>query len=87
MPLRLQNMSMKILFPLLLVFACSHRPPLANKKDDLVHVSTVMDQVQQSYMKGCVDAYREIKLGPSFESCKARAKEHRLEIQSIIDQD
>jgi hypothetical protein len=78
---------MKLFFPLILLFACSHRPPLLNKKDDLVHVSTVMDQVQQSYMKGCVDVYQQFKLGRSFEACKVKAKEHRLNIQSILDQD
>lgn len=74
-------------FLLIFLLACSHRPPLSEKKDDLVHVSTVMDQVQFSYLKGCVDASKELKLGPSFETCKLKAKEHRLEIQSILDQD
>ncbi len=78
---------MKILFPLLILFSCSHRPPLADKKDDLVHVGTVMDQVQQSYMKGCVDASKEFSLAPAFETCKAKAKDHRMEIQSIINQE
>lgn len=76
---------MKILI-LLALIACSHRPPIADKKDDLVHISTVMDQVQFSYMKGCVDAYKDLKLGPSFPDCREKAKEHRNEIKSIIDQ-
>ncbi len=77
---------MKYLFFLSLL-ACASKPPITNHKDELVHVSTVMDQVQFSYLKGCVDAYKEIKLGPAFETCKAKAKDHRLEIQSILDQD
>lgn len=72
---------------LLLVIACSHRPPLSEKSGDFVQISTVMDQVQFSYQKGCVEAYRELNLGPGFETCKMKAKEHRLEIQSIIDQE
>ncbi len=76
---------MKILILLILV-ACAHRPPLADKKDDLVHISSVMDQVQFSYMKGCVDAYKDLKLGPSFPDCREKAKAHRMEIKSIIDQ-
>ncbi len=73
---------------LIALIACSHRPPLADKKDndELVRVSTVMDQVQFSYMKGCVDAYKDLKLGPSFPDCREKAKEHRNEIKSIIDQ-
>jgi hypothetical protein len=72
---------------LMTLLACAHRAPLAGKKDELVHVSTVMDQVQFSYMKGCVDAYKDLKLGPSFPDCKVKAKAHREEIQSIINQD
>ena len=71
---------------LLSLIACASKPPLTNHKDELVHVSTVMDQVQFSYLKGCVDAYKELRLGPAFETCKVKAKDHRLEIQSILDQ-
>lgn len=71
---------------LLTLFACATKAPLTNHKDELVHVSTVMDQVQFSYLKGCVDAFKELKLGPSFDTCKVKAKDHRLEIQSIMDQ-
>lgn len=79
---------MKIIFLLLLIVSsCAHRTPLSGKKDDLVQVALVMDQVQQSYMKGCVDAFKEFSLGPAFESCKVKAKDHRMEIQSILDQD
>jgi hypothetical protein len=46
-----------------------------------------MDQVQASYLKGCVDAYKELKLGPAFPSCKERAKNYRMEIESILSQD
>ncbi|MES2527898.1 MAG: hypothetical protein V4598_12470 [Bdellovibrionota bacterium] len=77
---------MKILI-LILMVSCAHRSPLAGKKDELVHVSLVMAQVQQSYMKGCVDAYKEFQLGPAFESCKVKAKDHRMEIESIMAQD
>ena len=77
--------SMKYIF-LLSLLACATRPPITNHKDELVHVSTVMDQVQFSYLKGCVDAYKELKLGPAFETCKVKAKDHRMEIQSILTQ-
>ncbi len=77
---------MKILI-LILMVSCASRSPLTGKKDELVHVSMVMDQVQQSYMKGCVDAYKDIHLGPAFESCKVKAKDHRMEIESILGQD
>lgn len=76
-----------LLSSLFFVISCATRPPLADKKDDFVHVSTVMDQVQFSYMKGCVDAYKDLKLGPSFPSCKEKAIEHRNEIKSIIEQE
>lgn len=77
---------MKLLL-LLIVVSCASRPPLGENQGEFVQVSTVLDQVQFSYQKGCVDAHRELRLGGAFDTCKARAKEHRLEIQSILDQD
>ena len=78
---------MKYIF-LLILFSCAHKKiPLSDKKDDLVHVSTVMGQVQASYLKGCMDVYKEMNLAPAFPTCKEKAKEHRAEIQSILDQD
>jgi hypothetical protein len=74
-------------FFLLILISCAHKIPLSNKQGDLVHVSTVMDQVQSSYLKGCMDAYKEMNLAPAFPTCKEKAKEHRAEIQSILDQD
>jgi len=71
---------------LLTLLACASKPPITNHKDELVHISTVMNQVQFSYLKGCVDAFKELNLGPSFDTCKDKAKDHRLEIQSILDQ-
>ncbi|MFL5786228.1 MAG: hypothetical protein ACJ76H_16535 [Bacteriovoracaceae bacterium] len=78
---------MKYIF-LLAIISCAHKKiPLSEKQDDLVHVSTVMNQVQASYLQGCVDVYKEMKLAPAFPTCKEKAKEHRAEIQSILDQD
>lgn len=76
-------------FLLLTLIACASRnkPPITDHKDELVHLSTVMDQIQFSYQKGCVDAYRDVKLGPSFETCRDKAKDHRLEMESILRQD
>ena len=71
---------------LLSLLACATKHPITNHKDELVHVSTVMDQVQLSYLKGCMDAYREIKIPTAIETCKVKAKDHRMEIQSILDQ-
>ena len=77
---------MKYLF-LIAIISCAHRPPLTDKKDDLVHVSTVMDQVQASYLKGCADAFGMLKIPRPFETCRDKAILHRQEIQSILDQD
>lgn len=75
------------LFLFVLISCASTKPPLSRSQGDLVHVSTVMEQVQFSYMKGCVDAHRELQLASAFETCRARAIDHRLEIKSILDQD
>jgi hypothetical protein len=73
----------KILILLFLTIGCAHK-----KRDiedpDLVTVKTALDQAQMSYLKGCVDAYKENKLGPAFEHCVQQAKKHRLNLDDFM---
>jgi hypothetical protein len=79
---------MKILILLSLVISCSHQKSAEQKpENDLVTVRTALHQAQMSYLKGCVDTFRGLKIAASFPHCVERAKAHRLEIQMIMDQE
>lgn len=66
--------------------SCAQSP--AKKEDqDLVSVTVALDQAQASYLKGCVDAMKEIKIPIAFEGCRDKAVVHRRELDSIMDQD
>ena len=75
---------------LLLLVSCAHKKPQAvqcpEPDDDRVSVNAALNQAQMSYLKGCVDSFRFLRMAPSFEHCVEKAKAHRLDIQSIMDQ-
>jgi len=70
-------------FLLLFLIACSSTRQ--NPQDDSVTVRTALDQAQMSYLKGCVDSFRTLKMAPSFDHCKERAIAHRIELDSIME--
>lgn len=77
----------KILLSSLLfaLVSCAQAP--VKKQEDLVSVLTALDQAQASYLKGCVDAMRDLKIPIAFEGCRDKAIVHRRELDSIMDQD
>lgn len=76
---------MKYLFFLLLVVSCAHREP--KKGEDLVSVNAALNQAQASYLKGCVDALKDLKIPIAFPGCRDKSLIHRQELDSIMDQD
>lgn len=78
---------MRGIFLLLFLYSCSQVstkrevvPPLR----DQVSVVTALDHIRSSYLKGCVDAFRELKIPASFEHCLDKAKQHEDEVLSIL---
>lgn len=53
--------------------------------DDEVSEVAALDQAQNSYLKGCVEAFRSMNIGPTFETCLEKAKGHRLELEGIMN--
>jgi hypothetical protein len=51
-----------------------------------VSVDATLNHIFASYMKGCVDAFQELKVPISFENCRDKAKLHKNEVQEILDQ-
>lgn len=77
---------MKQLFILLLMVSCAHRPEKSNQ-DDLVTVRTALDQAQASYLRGCVEALKDLKVPAAFPGCRDKSFIHRQELDSIMEQD
>ena len=73
------------LFILFLVTSCSHQLMKKEKRSELVSVDVALDQAQMSYLKGCVESYRDLRMGPSFPHCREKAMAHRLELNQIMD--
>jgi len=76
---------MKYLTILLLIASCANLPPERSQEEPLVSVNTALDQAQASYLRGCVEAYQSLRLGPTYFYCLENARKHRLELQNIMD--
>ena len=72
------------LLALLILLSCSLAKPVKTYDKDLVEVRTALDQAQMSYLRACVEAFQDMKMAPSFNSCREKAITHRLELDSIM---
>lgn len=69
----------------LLFISCAHLSSESSTEEPLVTVSTALNQAQASYLRGCVEAYQSLRLGPTYFYCLENARKHRLELQIIMD--
>lgn len=76
---------MKTLLFLLIFTSCAHKP--SKKGEDLVSLNAALNHAQMSYLKGCVDAYRDLNIPAAFVRCKDKAHLHRQELDSFMDVD
>ncbi len=68
-------------------YSCSSiQKQTPSSQEGEISLSTALDQAQASYTLGCVQAFRELNLGPSFSHCKKKAMDHRLELNMINNQ-
>lgn len=74
------------IFFLFFLYSCSQvsTRPTPPPERDQVSVDTALDHIRSSYLKGCVDAFKELKIPASFEHCRDKAKEHEEEVLSIL---
>lgn len=79
---------MKNLAILFLLLSCSQVPVKKQPvEEDLVTLRTALDQAQMSYLKACVEAFRDLKIAPTFDTCRERALVHRAELNQIMEQE
>jgi len=76
---------LKLLILPLLFVSCAHLSSETSTEEPLVSVHTALNQAQSSYLRGCVEAYQSLRLGPTYFYCLENARKHRLELQMIMD--
>jgi hypothetical protein len=69
----------------LMLYSCSQVSPRQNTSD-LVSVDAALNQARSSYLKGCVDAYHEVKIPKPFSDCLNKARVHQQQLLEIMDQ-
>jgi hypothetical protein len=78
---------MKLIYVLPLLYSCSQVSVRSIPEEEkLVSVQAALVQAKASYLKGCVDAHRSLKLGPSFPYCEEQSKFHYDELKYIMKQ-
>lgn len=81
-----QTNVMKILLAALILTGCAHHKPEA-PQEELVSLNATLNHIQASYLKGCVDALKEIKVPVAFPGCRDKSLLHRQEVEQIILQE
>jgi hypothetical protein len=77
---------MKFMF-LLFLYSCSQVSVRKEPPTDLVTVETALDHLRASYMKGCVDAAKELERPGTFVNCRDKAQLHYDEVKTLMMQD
>lgn len=76
---------MKYVIIFILIYSCSQVPKKHTYSDDeMVSLESTYDQIRSSYLKGCVDAFRHLKIPASFTHCRDQAVLHEKEIREIV---
>ena len=55
-------------------------------KEVLVSLQSALDAAQSSYLKGCVDGMKELKVPLAFDGCRDKSMVHRQELEYIMIQ-
>lgn len=76
---------MKYLILLVIISSCSQAP--IRNKEELVSIDAALNQAQASYLLGCVEAFKSIKMPVVFPRCRDKSLIHREELDQRIGQD
>jgi hypothetical protein len=77
---------MKHIIFLVLLTSCASKKIPENRKD-MVSVQAALMQARASYMKGCVDGLKELKVPIAFPGCRDKSILHLKELEGIMDQE
>ncbi len=72
---------------LLVLVSCSHRrtPLQVDVENDLVTVGAALDHITQSYILGCVEAYRAQNISQKYLVCRDRGLNHSKEVKILLE--
>jgi hypothetical protein len=82
---QVKNERMKALLIVLLVMSCAHERKQKVPED--VSLNSALNQAQASYLKGCVDAMKELGIPVAFPGCLDKSTLHRAEIRELFNDD
>lgn len=69
---------------LLIATGCAHKNSPSTPEEELVSMRAAMDQAQASYLKGCVDGQKKLKVPLAFDGCRDMSLLHRQELEEIL---
>lgn len=76
---------MKSILILMLLVSCGQVP--VKRGEELVSVDAALNQAQASYLKGCVEAMKQLNIPVAFPGCRDKSLLHRQELDLIMEQD
>jgi hypothetical protein len=80
---------MKYFGLLFFLYGCSQLSPprkvQPSEEASLISLESTYDHIRSSYLKGCVDAFKELRLPLAFDHCLEKAKIHEQEVRQIVD--
>lgn len=77
---------MRSIFLLVLLISCAHKSP-PEDQEKLVSLRAALMQAQASYLKGCVDGMKELKVPLAFHGCRDKAILHWQELEQLFYED
>lgn len=68
-----------------MISSCSQAP--IRNKEELVSIDAALNQAQASYLLGCVEAMKSIKIPVAYPGCRDKSLIHRQELDQTMGQD
>jgi hypothetical protein len=72
------------IFLLILFMACAHKPAHPVYKEH-VTVQTALDHLRQSYILGCVEAYRRQNISQKYQECRDFGLKHEESVKALLE--
>jgi hypothetical protein len=76
---------MNKLLLLIIISSCAHKKASSpHPEEDLVSIKVALDQAQASYLRGCVEGLKKLRVPLAFNGCRDMSIVHRQELETII---
>ncbi len=75
---------MKVLLVIFILTGCAQKRVSQYPEEDLVSLESAVDQAQASYLRGCVEGQKKLKVPLTFNGCRDMSLIHRQELEGIL---